>query len=149
MQTTQEQQVAQEEQLPQQDLFADIVDIEPYEKTMKNARVWIYVIAASQAVMGIVEYNMAEDTTIGLIACGIDFSVAVLFLCLGLYSKKNPVAAFTTALVSYVALIVAFIALDPSNATKGIVVKVLAIMALIKANKDARKYVAIKQSIGE
>lgn len=146
---TTEQTVNQEEQSSQPDLFADIVDTEPYEKTMKSARVWLYVIAAFQAVMGIVEYNMADDATIGLIACIIDFSIAVLFLGLALYSKKNPVLAFTTALILYIALIVGFIALDPSNATKGIVIKVLAIIALVKANKDARKYVQIKQSLGE
>lgn len=76
---TTEQAVSQEEQLPQQDLFADVVDTEAYEKTMKNARVWLYVIAGFQAVMGIIEYNMADDATVGLIACIIDFSIAILF----------------------------------------------------------------------
>lgn len=57
--------------------------------------------------------------------------------------------AFTTALILYIALIAGFIALDPANATKGVVIKVLAIIALVKANKDARKYVAVKQSLGE
>jgi hypothetical protein len=146
---TTEQPVSQEEQLPQQDLFADVVDTEPYEKTMKNARVWLYVIAGFQAAMGIFEYNTAEDATIGMIACIIDVSIAILFTGLALYSKKNPVTAFTTALILYIVLIAGFIALDPSNATKGVVVKVLAIMALVKANNDARKYVALKQSIFE
>jgi len=115
---------------------------------MKNARVWLYIIAAFQAAMGIFEYNTTDDATIGMIACIIDFSIAVLFTGLALYSKKNPVTAFTTALILYIMLIAGFIALDPSNATKGVIVKVLAIIALVKANKDARKYVAIKQSLG-
>ena len=106
METTQasESSVQQEEVAPQQNLFADVVDTEPYEKSMKNARIWLYIIAALQAVMGIFEYNSTDDPTIGLIACGIDFAVAFLFLGLALYSKKNPVVAFTTALISYIVI---------------------------------------------
>jgi hypothetical protein len=149
MQTTNEQQTIQEEQAPQQDLFADIIDTEPYEKSMNNARIWLYVIAGFQAVMGIIEYNMTDDATIGMIACGIDFGVGLLFLVLALYSKKNPVTAFTTALVLYLLINVSVMFLDPSSAFKGIFLKALAVIALVKANKDARKYVEVKRSVGE
>ncbi|ANE51334.1 hypothetical protein [Flavisolibacter tropicus] len=149
METTQEQQLAQEEQMPQQDLFADIIDTAPYEKSMNNARIWLYVIAAFQAVMGIIEYNSIDEATVGMIACGIDVGVGLLFLGLALYSKKNPVTAFTIALALYVLIVGFAIYLDPESAFKGILLKALAVIALVKANKDARKYAAIKQSIGE
>ncbi|MGZ8544969.1 MAG: hypothetical protein ACXWV0_06710, partial [Flavisolibacter sp.] len=50
------------------DLFSEIYDLEPYERTLKNARIWLYVIAALQFIMGIVEYNQSDDATVGWIA---------------------------------------------------------------------------------
>src|SRR3712207_4667413 len=120
----------EEESAPQTDLFANVVDTEPYEKSMKNARIWLYVIAGFQAVMGIIEYNMIDEAALAMIACGIDFTLALAFLGFALYSKKDPVAAFTIALVLYVVIIGAVMFLDPASAFKGIVIKVLAIIAL-------------------
>jgi predicted branched-subunit amino acid permease len=144
-----EQPLHAEELPPQQDLFADIADTEPYEKSMNNARIWLYVIAGLQAVMGVIEYSASDDATVGVIACGIDVSIGLLFLGLALYSKKNPVTAFTAALILYLVIVAVAIIIEPSSAIKGIWLKVLAVIALVKANKDARKYAAIKQSLGE
>ena len=151
MQTTNtnEQSIIQEEETPQPDLFANVVDTEPYEKSMKNACIWLYVIAGFQAVMGIIEYNTIDEASIGLMAAGIDGVLALLFLGLALYSKKNPVVAFTLALVLYVVIVGGLMFLDPASAFKGIIIKAFAIIALVKANKDARKYVEIMQSIGQ
>jgi hypothetical protein len=139
----------QEEPAPQTNLFADVADTEPYEKSMKNARIWLYVIAGFQAVMGIIEYNMIDEAALGMMASGIDFTLALAFLGLALYSKKDPVTAFTIGLVLYVVIIGAVMFLDPASAFKGIIIKAFSIIALVKANKDARKYVEIKKSFGE
>ena len=139
----------QNDSTPQTDLFADVVDTEPYEKSMKNARIWLYVIAGFQAVMGIIEYNMIDEASLGMIACGIDFTLALAFLGLALFSKKDPVTAFTIGLVLYVLIIGAVMFLDPASAFKGIIIKAFAIIALVKANKDARKYVEVKRSFGQ
>src|SRR3982751_2716476 len=82
-------------------LFNDVFQLEPYEKSMKNARVWLYVIAAIQFVVGIYEYSTVPDKTVGAVAFGIDAGVAIVFLVLALWSKKNPTVAFTLALVFY------------------------------------------------
>jgi hypothetical protein len=133
----------------QSDLFADIIDTGEYEKSMKNARVWLYVIAAFQTIMAVVEYNTTDNATVGIVAASIDVFIAMLFAGLAFLSNKNPVAAFTMALVFYVLIVAALIALDPSNAFRGVIFKILIIIALVKANRDARKYVALKQSIGQ
>lgn len=130
-------------------IFQEIVDREPYEKSMKNARTWLYVIAAFQFIMGIVEYSREADTTVGWIAFGIDAIIAVAFLSLALWSRHKPVIAFTSALVLYILFIGTFCILDPTNLFRGIIFKVLAIVALVKANKNARTYEALRASIGE
>jgi hypothetical protein len=130
-------------------IFTDVIDTAPYEKSMKNARIWLYVIAGLQFLMGIFEYMNTADRTIGLLAFGIDATMAVCFLVLALWSRKKPVIAFTMALVLYALFVITFSILDPSNIYKGIIVKILVVIALVKANKDARKYEDIKTSIGE
>ena len=82
----------------QETIFDDVYDLEPYEKTMKNARGWLYVIAVIQFIIGIVEYNTVDEPTVAAIAFGIDAFIAVVFLALSLWSKKKPVVAFTIAL---------------------------------------------------
>jgi hypothetical protein len=98
--------------------------------------------------MGIYEYSQYGGT-IGAIAFGIDALVAVSFLACALWSRKQPVPAFITALVLYIVFIVAFAILgDFSNVARGIILKVLIIGALIKAVKDAKAYTRVKESFG-
>ena len=139
--------IKEEEQQPET-IFSEIYDLEPYERTLKNARIWLYVIAGLQFIMGIIEYNREDDPVIGWTAFGIDAFIAVGFLVLALWSRKKPVPAFTIALVSYIVLHVGFSILDPSNLVRGIIIKILVIVALVKANRDARKYEEMKTLMG-
>lgn len=136
------------EDKPQETIFSEIYDLEPYERTLKNARIWLYVIAGLQFIMGIIELNREEDPVIGWTAFGINVFIALGFLALALWSRKKPVPAFTTALVFYIVLHVGFSILDPSNLVRGIIIKIFVIVALVKANRDARKYEEMKKLMG-
>ena len=135
--------------LPQQSIFSEIVDYTPLEKSMKNARIWLYVIAALQLIMGIVEYVNTADKFIAWLAFGIDAGIGLIFLGLALWSRKKPKTAFTTALVLYLLINAGFMLLDPENIFKGILIKIIVVVALVKANNNARKYEDIKKSLGE
>src|SRR4051812_47223195 len=96
------------EQLPnephesqQENLFNDAFDMEPYRKNMKNAQIWLYVVAGIQLIMGIIENSRADDPTIGLIAFSIDAFISLSFLTFALLNKKAPITPFTLALVLY------------------------------------------------
>ena len=138
-----------QEKGPQATIFQDAFDAEPYKKSLKNARIWLYVIAGMQFLMGIYEYATTGDKTVAAIAFGIDSFIALIFLALALWSRKKPVPAFTTALTFYLLTVTGFMMLDSSNIFRGILVKIFVVIALIKANRDARKYEAIKASVGE
>lgn len=130
-------------------LFNDVFDLAPYEKSMRNARIWLYVIAGIQFLVGIFEYSTVPDKTVGAIAFGIDAGVALVFLVLALWSKKAPTVAFTIALVFYAVVVLAAMFLDASNIYRGIILKILVVIALVKANRDARKYEEAKRALGE
>lgn len=140
-----------ETEVKEESIFSDVYDLSPYEKTMRNARIWLYVIAGAQFILGIIEYNSVDDKTIAQIAFGIDAFLALVFLGLSLWSKKKPVVAFTIALIFYIVVVLglALLSGDFTTLIKGIIFKILVVVALIKANRDARAYEAIKESLGE
>jgi len=127
-------------------IFNNLIDADEYEKKFKSARTWIYVIAGFQFAMGIFEF-IKEEETVAWIALGIDWTVALIFLLLGLWSRKKPAAAFLSALIFYLAMVTAFAAIDISNVLKGIIFKILIVIALVKAYNTAREYENMKKAI--
>jgi hypothetical protein len=129
----------------QPSIFDEGIDLSAYEKPLRNARIWLYVIAGLQFLMGIYEYFANDGSTIGIIAFGIDAAVAGLFLALGLWSRQKPAAAFTSALVCFVIVFVGFGLLDNENFFRGVLFKVLVVVALVRATRNARQYEALKE----
>ena len=132
---------------PDKSIFNNLVDLAPYEKSLKNARIWLFVIAGIQFAVGIFEYFSIDDNIVAAIAFGVDAFVALGFLTLAFWSKKKPLMAFSIALAFYAIVIIGYIVIDPSNLFKGIIVKVLVVIALIKAINDAKQYEEVKASI--
>lgn len=133
----------------QESIFNNLLDTTVYKKSMKNARVWLYIVSTLQFLMGIYEYFSAFDNTIGIASFTLDTIIAVFFLSLALWSKKRPVAAFTLALIFYLLFIIGMVILDSQNIFRGFIIKILVVIALIKANRDARQYEAYRSSLSE
>ena len=138
----------EQEVIPTENIFSEMVDYTPLEKSMKNARIWLYVIAGMQLLIGIYEYATEIDPMVKWLALGIDAGIGAIFFILALWSRKKPILAFTIALALYLVMNIGFMIMDPSNIYKGIIIKAIIVVALVKANKNARKYEAIKNSLG-
>lgn len=132
---------------PQETIFSDLADTKPYEKSLKTARIWLYVIAALQAGIGIWEYVSTQDPTVALFACIIDAGIGVIFFALALWSYKKPALAFITALVTYVVIHIGMLFVDPTNIVKGFILKILIVAALVRAYKDAREVERLRETI--
>jgi len=141
------QQEIEQQTPPEKSIFNNLVDLAPYEKTLKNARIWLFVIAGIQFCIGIFEYFTVDDNMVAAIAFGIDAFVALGFLTLAFWSKKKPLMAFSIALAFYAIVIIGYIIIDPSNFFKGIIIKVLVVVALVKAINGAKQYEEVKASI--
>lgn len=133
-------------QASQESIFSDLLDTTPYQKALKTARVYLYIIAAIQAGMGVYQYTQATDSEQGLWTGGITASLGVLFLLFAIWSYRKPAAAFMTALVVFVVAHVATMIADPSYIYKGIILKVLVVVALVKGYKDAREVEKLNES---
>jgi hypothetical protein len=123
---------------PQETIFSDMLDTSAYQKPIRNARIWLYVIAALQACMGIYEYASIDDKNIALISLLIDCGIGALFLFFAILSYKKPFVSFVAALVTYLVFQVGMMFLDPGNIYKGIILKVIIVVALIRAITNAR-----------
>lgn len=128
----------------------DMTDMTGYDKNLRNARIWLYVIAGLQGAMGIYEYFAYADfgEELRWAALGIDIGIGIVFLVLAIWSRKKPAPAFLSALIFYIAISVTFMILDSTNIYKGIILKVLIVIALVKGYKDAKEYDDLKKSIG-
>ena len=124
-------------------IFNDLITTDEHEKKFKTARIWLYVLAGFQFVIGIIEY-VREEGMVAWFAAGVDWFIALCFLLLAVWSKKKPATAFLTSLIFYGCIIVALALLDPTSILKGIIFKILIIIALYKAYTMAKEYEALK-----
>lgn len=116
------------------------IDLEEYEKAISTAGKTLYWLAGATTVWGFINYfmsvkNRTDDTPgatliVNLILCSI-------YLALGLWSKKKPVAALASGFTLYiiVQLLTAFV--SPLYLFKGILIKILFIGYFIKGIKSA------------
>ena len=139
-------QANESEPLPEGTLL-DVADMSGYDKSLKTARNWLYVLAALQLAMGIYEYFQYQNAgqNIGWMALGIDVGIGLIFLGCAIWSIKKPVPAFLVALIAYILVQLIGMAIEPTNIFKGILIKVLVIIALVKAYKDARENDQLKK----
>jgi hypothetical protein len=124
-------------------IFNDVIDTDEHEKKFKNARIWLYVLAGFQFIIGIIEYSR-ENGRVAWIAGGVDWFIALCFFLLAVWSNKKPAAAFLTALIFYCCIIAALGIFDPLSIVRGIIFKILIIIALYKAYTMAKEYEALK-----
>ena len=132
----------------QESVFSDVVDIRPYEKALKNARIWLYVIAGLQVIFGIVQYAITDDKELGLIVAVIEAGIGVLFFLFALWSYKKPATAFMTALITFVVIHVGAAIVEPTQIYKGIILKILVIVALVKGFNNAREVEKLREATG-
>lgn len=133
-------------------IFSDIsVDNSAYEKNIRNARVWLYIIGGLQLLTGVYEYSKYPDysDSIRWMIFGLDVFIGLVFLGLVILSYKKPVVAFTVSLVFYIVVNIWVLYSSGISALSfQLIIKVLVIIALIKAIKDAREFAALKKGLG-
>lgn len=103
---------------------------------VKRGRTYIFVVAAVVALSAGVDYYLTEVPEIFYFYV----PVILIFVALGIYYYRNPVTISYIALSLFILLHVFFAVLDPTNIAKGIVIKILVIVALVNAIKYAKKH---------
>jgi hypothetical protein len=133
------------------------------DKHIKQAQVILIIIGLlTMAVNGFLLYNLPNEiaqavqqngvdpgqveefqrsvTMFGYLIYGGAALLGVVFLVLGLIVKQYPVPITIASLVLYIVSALLFALLNPMSLVQGIVVKVILIVALVRAMKAARAY---------
>jgi asparagine N-glycosylation enzyme membrane subunit Stt3 len=141
---------AENEPVKEDSIFLDVADMSGYDKNLKTARIYLYIVAAIQIIVGIYQYVTLKeyDEQIALLSGAIAAGLGVVFIILAIWSYKMPSAAFLTALIIFIGAHVYTAIEDPSQIYRGIILKVLVIVALIKGFKDAKEYEQMKRTLG-
>lgn len=126
----------------------DEFSMQGYDKHIRQARNAIFVVAAILVINLIMfvysipaeyEYLWLDVAIWGLFIAG--------FIVLGFWTKKKPYSAIISALILYALFIGLTAFVDISNLFKGIILKVIVIVTLIKGLNDARQAQQMKDQM--
>lgn len=126
---------------PEESIFNELVDTAPFQKSLKTARIWLYVIAGFQLLLAVINYFSLknEDPDAALAAASIYCIIAAVFYLLALLSRRKPATSFLLALIFYIAMSIGNAFLEPESLTRGLLLRILVIAALAKGWTNARE----------
>ena len=124
----------------------ELVD-DRYMKKVRQARNAIYVVAAIQFVFGLYSGLTAPEELM-YITLGIMMVVALMFLGLAIWANWKPYPAILIALILYCGLILLDLVYDPATIFRGIIMKVIIIIYLVKGLNNAAEARRMKQALG-
>jgi len=119
------------------------IDLEDYNKQIKKAGMALYLIAAFALLWGIILYATSKELAIllgSLIIC-------IIFVALGAWSRRKPLAAILSGAALYAILIILSAIDNPITIVSGIIWKVLIIGAFIRGIKSAIEAEKIKKEL--
>src|ERR1700741_710439 len=123
------------------------IDLKDYNKKIKSAGIALYWVAAACLISGLVFYAVSKDdsTKVGVLI--VNLILTMIFVFLGAWSKKKPLAAIISGSSLYGILIILNAIADPMSILSGIWVKIIIIAALIKGIKSAIDADRIKKEL--
>lgn len=121
-----------------------------YDKHIRQARNAIFIAAAvltlNLIILAVTIPESYDYLWIDLCLWG---AFIAGFIILGFWTKKKPYSAIVGALILYAAFIILNAALDITTLYKGIILKVIIIVLLIKGLNDAREAQRMQEQMGK
>jgi len=116
----------------------DELDIksQDHQKHIRQARTTIFAVAGIQLFFGIVSGLQFGGNT-GWMVFAVTAFIAAIFLGLGFWTRKKPFTAILIALILYSVLLVTDLLMQPATIIKGILIKILVIIFLVRGLKKA------------
>jgi peptidoglycan/LPS O-acetylase OafA/YrhL len=120
-----------------------------YDKHIRQARTAIFVAAGVLAInLLILSFTVPDSYEYLWIDISIWGAFIAGFIILGIWTKKKPYTAIISALILYVVFIVLNALVDITTLYKGIILKVIIIVLLIKGLGDARQAQRMQEQMG-
>ncbi len=113
------------------------------KKAAKKAASALLAVAILQAIFGtfLIVMAMGEGgLELGPAVLITVYGIAILFFCLYLWARKNPLPAAIVGLVLFVTVHLLDAVADPTAIVRGIVLKIIVVVVLIKAIQAGAKH---------
>ncbi|MDB5147523.1 MAG: zinc-ribbon protein, partial [Mucilaginibacter sp.] len=121
------------------------IDMFTYNKTLRQAGNTLYYLAGVFVFSGLLYFFMHKDQPEILAVVITNIIMAAIFLVLGTYSKKKPLACIISGLSLYVIVQVLNAIVDPISIAQGIIIKIVIIGYMIKGIKSAMEVEKIRK----
>ena len=120
-------------------IFEEVNSIrrEQLAKVVKKARTSLYVISGIQIVFSFILYYFKNDNELAYYQLIAGCVISVIFAALGFLSNSKPYIALLIGLIIYSVLIISDAIYDPLTLTRGIILKIVIIVWLVKGIKSA------------
>jgi len=113
------------------------IDMAEYNKKVRAAANTLYYLSGVFILSGIINFFILKDNADVLAIVIPTFILAMLFLLLGSYCPKKPLACLVSGLALYIIVQVINAFDSPMSLAKGIIIKIFIIGYLIKGIKSA------------
>lgn len=114
-------------------------------RKIKNAQTTLFVLAGLFFVVGIIYYFISGQNDLAFAVMITNLILAAVFLALGGWAKNKPVVAIISGLVLYILVQLISIVEDPTNIVKGIIIKIVVIVYLVRGLQSAMEAEKIKK----
>ena len=129
----------QDEKNQQETIFnEEEFSLEGYDKSIKQARNVLFAVASIEIIFGIFS-GMRLSGDDALYSIAITTAIGLVFLALGFWTKNKPYSAIVTGLIFYVSIIVVSATIDIATLFRGVIMKLIVIVYLVKSINDARE----------
>ena len=119
--------------------------VQTLQRKIKNAQTTLFVLAGLFSVVGVAYYFISGQNDLGFAVMITNLILAAVFLALGGWAKNKPVVALISGLVLFILVQLISIIEDPTNIVRGIIIKVLVIIYLVKGLQSAIEAEKIKK----
>ena len=114
-------------------------------KKIKNAQTTLFVLAGLFFIAGVIYYFVSGQNELAFAVMIQNLILAAVFLALGGWAKNKPLVAIISGLVLYIIVQLVSIIGDGTNPVRGIIVKIIVIVYLVKGLQSAMEAEKIKR----
>lgn len=125
--------------------LADEAEASVLLERVRKARTALLIVAVFQVLGTVVMLAMGN---VDQVVAGVMGAIAAVFFGLAFWAGSNPFAAAVVGLVVFLSVHLADAVVDPQQIYKGIILKVIVVVILVKAIRDGLAYRAFRKSRG-
>ena len=121
------------------------IDMFTYNKTLRQASNTLYYLAGVFVFSGLLYFFMHKDEAEVVSVVITNLVMAIIFVALGAYSKRKPLACLISGLSLYIIVLVLNAIIEPMSIVQGIIIKVIIIGYMIRGIKSASEIEKIRK----